>query len=618
MLSWFVLKSGTVIGPISSEQVLSSYNNSNNMVWGVNCSEWLSFSEWSSMLNRGSFDVEVKLDHIPVKPKAKAESVEAKVFKIRPDLNEATVVDSDFAVEKTIVQNRDSEKTQVEKTVVDSSFVKPLVKPLQAKNVVVEKPKAPLPSIPQVDDIFPNDPVVTSADSNEFQDPEISDIKLNEQLTDFLQDNFIDNDGHTLIQATMDDLSHELEAENSQVEDGATKVQSLDLDDGFTKVQETVSDDGATKVQDFSLSLDDGFTKVQDSATEDSATKVQDFSLDLDDGFTKVQDSTAESDFFNVENDISASGGETLNSKDEPSEFFNMSDVENSSLTPVESVNEFNLDLGASEVAVSDVSESPAELSADDIFGKSEATVLELDSKYLEQDSNTKIQTADSLAESFPVAASVSEIIPVELEADRNLNSKIIDIMDLEKTNVADLKEIAQNIEQQKVLEKPIWYIAYDGESEGPMNVEALLKKLDKYENPEFIYLWRQGMQDWQNLYDTPQISSQLGIGFRRHDRYPFSGTVKIEFKGNTQIGQLENLSLSGIGATGFGPLVLGEIVKVTLDCAALDKEIEFVAEIRFTSDLGVLGLAYVKTQFTENVNKVIELVKSVSAQKAA
>jgi hypothetical protein len=704
MLNWFVLKSGTVVGPISSEQVLSTYNNSSNMVWGVNCAEWLSFQEWSNLLSSGSFNTEVKIERTPMVPKVKElpeDKVGAKVFKIRPNPTE------DIVAEKTTVQSAAAD-------VHSGAMPLPVVSE-------VEKPvNIPPPAIPQVDDIFPNDPVLanvgTSSDEvlTEFNDSEISDIKLNEQLTDFLQDGFADTDGHTLIQATMDDLSHELDSENllksddviddlsledgfAQVEninledsfpqvqnldsepsldlepfqieneDGATKVQSVSLEDGFTQVQDLSleNEDGATKVQ--SVSLEDGFTQVQDLSlgNEDGATKVQSVSLEdgftqvqdlslenedgatkvqsisLDDGFTQVQDLTlednnkqsvsglnSENDFFNISVDNSSSVVSNSNSDEEPSDFFNPSDIGNSSFDSNENINEFGFgetkdssasidSLDKNEFFTLEESSDSSSIAANSDF---ESTVLELDSKYLEPD-NTKIQINEIQAQDITKDSvpTIAEIIPVELEADKNLNSKIINLIDLnEKTNVADLKEIAQNIEQQKVLEKPIWYLAYDGESEGPMNVEALLKKLDQFKNPEFIYLWKQGMQDWQSLYDTPQISSQLGIGFRRHDRFPFVGTVKIEFKGNTQIGQLENLSLSGLGATGFGPLVLGERVKVTLDCPALDSEIEFVAEIRFTSDLGVLGLSYIKTEYAENINKLIELVKAESAQKAA
>ncbi len=515
MQSWFVLKSGLVTGPFTSENVVSNFNNQNVMVWGLTCSEWLAFSDWENQLNQGSFKVEESIEKILLNPAPKLGSqTEAikdapKIFKIRPMSNSESVSQNESQIE--------SPKEEITNL-------------------------APLPKIPSVDDIFASDVEKTQVESNSSYN------NLDDQLKDLLTADDFDNDGKTLIQATMDSLSDDLSAESI---DGSTQVQSFSFEDVTTEDENNNNNDGSTIVQELNLNLESSSGNSPDTSFEsgDGSTQVQSFGFDdlsTSDGNSNDGSTTVQEFDLNLGNNIE-------------------NNLDNNIENKLENNPDTNLEFGDGSTQVQDFSLENLSPPTDNLEGFS-------------------VESSDPI----------------------------------EKTNVAELKGLAQVIEQNKILEKPIWYLAYDGVSEGPINVETLLKKLDSYEDRDFIYLWKKGFPDWQNLFDTPQISSQLGIGFRRHDRHPFAGTVKIEFNGNIQIGQLENLSISGLGATGFGPLILGEKVKVTLDCPDLDQEVEFVAIIRFTSDLGVLGLSYIKAEYTENVNKVIELVKSLVSNQAA
>ena len=160
--------------------------------------------------------------------------------------------------------------------------------------------------------------------------------------------------------------------------------------------------------------------------------------------------------------------------------------------------------------------------------------------------------------------------------------------------------------------------MAYDGKSKGPMAVEDILKKIDDCDNPEFMYLWKQGFSDWQNLFDVPEVSPLLGIGFRRHERLSIDGNIRLECTGKNQSGKLTSLSLSGFGGTGFSGFRVGEIVKVTLEFSPLNTPMEFVGTIRLMSNRGSVGASFVKTDFVENINKIIEFVKSQTGQGAA
>ena len=183
------------------------------------------------------------------------------------------------------------------------------------------------------------------------------------------------------------------------------------------------------------------------------------------------------------------------------------------------------------------------------------------------------------------------------------------------KSNIEALRESAKNIEDEKIKKVKEWYIAYDGKSMGPMNVENVLKKMDDCENPEFVYLWKQGFSDWQNLFDVPEISPFLGIGFRRHERIYIDGNIKIEYSGKNQSGKLETLSESGFGGIGFSGFRVGEMVKVTLELAYFGAPMEFVGTVRLMSNRGFIGVSFVKDNFVENINKIIEFVKSQTNQ---
>ncbi len=562
MQSWFVLKSGTVLGPVNSEKVLSDYNSQNVLVWGLNCDEWLLFKDWSYQLSQGAFNIKPDLG-ILINPESNEKPEKSKIFKIRPESN----------MQHDTQQHNDSAETQV-------------YEPEGAPQVNL----APLPLIPNVDDIF------SDSDSSADTEEEVS-IVLHNQLNNILDQPVVDEEGHTLIQATMEDLTQEPATSDSD-DDSATKVQSRD-NLGLGQAEQ----DGSTKIQSLidvtSETVEESPTEIQtaedaratDSADPKSATKVQNFeNFDLnledieDDGPTKVQSM----DDLSLE--LQSGEATKVQSKALDIDEFDLSSD--------------NLALGQSDQASEDYN---LEIDVDSEIKKTAS----LEEFSLSSDQDLLTESSDEIQQKVQGEKSVRI-------ADKTTDVRSTDLGLNEKTNVAQLKEVAQHIEQKKLLEAPVWFVAYDGESEGPMNVETLFKKLDSFKNPDFVYLWKKGMKDWQNLYDTPQISVQLGIGFRRHERFAYSGTVKIEFNGNTQIGQLENLSLSGIGATGFGPLVLGEVVKVTLDCSELKNDIEFVAQIRFTSESGVLGLSYVKTEYVENVNKLIELVKAQGSLRAA
>ncbi len=185
-------------------------------------------------------------------------------------------------------------------------------------------------------------------------------------------------------------------------------------------------------------------------------------------------------------------------------------------------------------------------------------------------------------------------------------------------TRVEDLKVIAHKMNEEKRMQEDfVWYIAYEGESEGPLTLSQVMKSIDDYEIKDFIYLWREGFIDWKNLFDVPELSSGLGIGFRRHSRIQATGTVSVEFEGGVQIGQLDNLSESGIGMTGVDGLHLGDVVKVKLDADDFDESVMLVARVRFVSETGLLGLSYEKDKYPENVTKVIDFV-TANAKKAA
>ncbi len=832
MQTWFVLKSGTVYGPITSDKVLSNYNSQNVMVWGLTCSEWLSYSDWSKQLSQGLFEIKQNDSLSNQSTNSQSSTQEnpepAKVYKLKsvsgslPVPNDDSTVVEEYVPENVSPINKKQPLKQIlknpnlgaEKLAENQILVKPVQKPSEksveeqvANNVspiigkhveehvvekfsskieehvvenfspiaeesnpnletpaenqianivnsVVENPipkvdnsledefeslissassavsSAPNPSMSQLDvetqnlsyndlteqspaleagsyfealektaiasvDLFPtvDDIIMSSTQTQEEHDKEVSDV-LNDQLNNILQQPNIDDDGHTLIQAVMEDLNYELsinlevrdevlaeiqasglEAEaqvyqdvqslesenelksenqsidqqNFEVETKSPEDLSLDSNDGATKVQSSTDlsldlDGGATKVQkidEFNFDLSDGATKVQSSPVldldfQDGATKVQTFeesNFELNDGATKVQSSTDLSlDLDDGATKVQKLDGSIFDLSDGATKVqaYEESDLElNDGATKVQSSQELDLDFqdGATKV------QSSEDLNLDLDHGATKVQNLDLNSDSdLEDQKNhpnheltavqninqTSKQNIEKLNLSTNEGAFKVQKTKKANQGLENESAATSKATETDKVKVAELKGTALTLEQTKVLEKPIWYVAYDGESEGPMNVETLLKKIDKFENPEFIYIWKKGFKDWQSLYETPQISSQLGIGFRRHDRHPFTGTVKIEFKGNVQIGQLENLSISGLGATGFGPLVLGETVKVTLDCAELQNEIEFVAVIRFTSNLGVLGLSFVKTDFVENINKIIELVQSVSLDRVA
>lgn len=460
------------------------------------------------------------------------------------------------------------------------------------------------------------------------QDDESLDLSFDgqTQVSESAMDiaSLLDSDVQAREQEESEDYNFEFEGE-SQVSEDATRVESLLDLEGVPSAESSVDEevgslewDGvgaeeeATRVQmedlDFPVSEDENEARLEALLGEED---------DADEGSTRV---SASLDLESKLADLDE--GEEGATRVSTSTDYNLDDTEddeegatrvNASLDDGD--HNLVVEISANENSVSD--------SDDDAY------VLELEA---EEEEATRVNASESSVEEdlSEFEEEITRDVPLSLVDDSDeaeeestrvsaSEKNQDDSHDLEgATRVEDLKVIAQKMNEEKLMQEDfVWYLAYEGESEGPLTLSQVLKSIDDYEVKDFVYLWREGFIDWKNLFDVPELSSGLGIGFRRHARVQSSGTVSVEFEGGIQIGQLDNLSESGIGLTGIDGLHLGDVVKVKLDADDLDEEVMLVARVRFVSETGLLGLSYEKDKYPENVTKVIDFVKS-KAEKAA
>lgn len=453
------------------------------------------------------------------------------------------------------------------------------------------------------------------------------------------EDLFTSEDATRVQAAQLDEEDSEEEptrvqgASMEELEEEATRVQAsddndiYDLEEEATRVeaQETASiestSEEATRVQGSHFDQEDDYeepTRVQGSTSDEEDV------FDLEEEATRVEATQDEEDFEEGATRVSASATD--------SEEVNIEDLENlgdleateDELFEAFSIEDDNKDLDSDRVSAK--AHGGGDGDHDEHYTLDEEP---LDSPYeveaLEEEA-TRVEASDSSLEEDmsefeeEVTQDAPEEIVQQLQEQDQDGEESSEAMSLEDaTAVEDLKVIAKKMQEEKMKQEDfVWYIAYEGESEGPLTLSQVLKSIDDYEVKDFIYLWREGFIDWKNLFDVPELSSGLGIGFRRHSRVQTTGTVSVEFEGGVQIGQLDNLSESGIGLTGIDGLHLGDVVKVKLEADEIDDVVMLVARVRFVSESGLLGLSYEKDKYPENVTKVVDFVKSKAAQEEA
>lgn len=398
-----------------------------------------------------------------------------------------------------------------------------------------------------------------------------------------------DEDEATRVSASSDDDDNE--------EDEATRVSAsddvIDIEDLDSAEEIEVLEDEVFEA--FSIEDD------EEEATRVSTDSDQDHALSLEDEATRVSassDPQPEDENFDIEMEEEEATKVSASSHESQIENF---DIEDEATRVSASDNDESFDIEAEEEESTRV--SAAETSVEEDLSEFEEEVTQ----------DTDDAFMQKLSEDV-----ASEAIDIEDGNDLGDSSgKVHDIASAKE--VDQLKHLARQLKEEKVQNEDfIWYVAYEGESDGPLSLSQVLKNLDDYDVKDFVYVWREGFLDWKNLFDVPELSSGLGIGFRRHSRIQATGTVAVEFEGGTQIGQLDNLSESGIGITGIDGLHLGDIVKVKVEADDLTEVMMIVARVRFVSESGLLGLSYEKDKYPENVNKIIDFVKSKSEKMAA
>ncbi|MCO5114283.1 MAG: GYF domain-containing protein [Bdellovibrionaceae bacterium] len=425
----------------------------------------------------------------------------------------------------------------------------------------------------------------------------------------------------------MDDLAHD-DAELSAESEEATRVQGSSVEDEndeheeATRVQASEEDDNEARLQALLNDIDD----EDDLDDGEGATRVSASTQDLHDidDLEDIEDIEGSEDelfeAFSIEDDEAEGSTRVSASLADDEEAH---DEEEGATRVSHALGVVEHSLVATEEDQQDEDDLPYELDASELDAEAEeeeATRVNASESSVEENLS---EFEEEITRDVPVEAlqedsdeeGATRVSASGTDAEQDQDSEY----DLEgATRVEDLKVIAHKMNEEKRMQEDfVWYIAYEGESEGPLTLSQVMKSIDDYEIKDFIYLWREGFIDWKNLFDVPELSSGLGIGFRRHSRIQATGTVSVEFEGGVQIGQLDNLSESGIGMTGVDGLHLGDVVKVKLDADDFDESVMLVARVRFVSETGLLGLSYEKDKYPENVTKVIDFVKA-NAKKAA
>lgn len=164
---------------------------------------------------------------------------------------------------------------------------------------------------------------------------------------------------------------------------------------------------------------------------------------------------------------------------------------------------------------------------------------------------------------------------------------------------------------------KSIWHYAVSDSSYGPMTRSEMLESLSKIRDLGDVLVWTHGMKAWASIFDFHDILDDLGVNRRKHPRANISGSVVVNFEGETFIGQLSSISEGGIGAKNLPQLIPGQEIKLDIKSNHFSSVISVKARVQYVNSRGYAGLKFDNLHM-EAKSTIIEYVKGVIQSQAA
>lgn len=117
-----------------------------------------------------------------------------------------------------------------------------------------------------------------------------------------------------------------------------------------------------------------------------------------------------------------------------------------------------------------------------------------------------------------------------------------------------------------------------------------------------------ENVNQWLDISQLPSLMNRFQVT-RASERAGLLGSVTIEFAGKSIKARARDVSASGIGVAGLGPIPVGEIAPVILDSPNLPSVIHAHAQIVYRHADGQAGLKFVGLT-AENTSLIVEYLK--------
>lgn len=209
----------------------------------------------------------------------------------------------------------------------------------------------------------------------------------------------------------------------------------------------------------------------------------------------------------------------------------------------------------------------------------------------------------------------------VKSQISRNMIADNHLIWGKEQSEWLGVKAWLKNSERQRPMsaamhDPQIWHYAFEGASHGPLSRSELLQQVRKIKNIGSVSLWTKGMKSWAPIFDFQDITSELNINRRAHQRADIDGRVVVKWADQTAIGALRTISEGGCGVVEIPGLQPGQLVTLELQNKSFFAPVHARAEVRYIAG-GFIGFRFEKLSM-EARGAIIQYVKSVSVGQRA
>jgi hypothetical protein len=167
------------------------------------------------------------------------------------------------------------------------------------------------------------------------------------------------------------------------------------------------------------------------------------------------------------------------------------------------------------------------------------------------------------------------------------------------------------------------WYVGHNDHTIGPVSQVEIIKYLRGVDSFEWdaIRIWKSGQQNWNKIFQYPDILEEIGGSRRMYVRVPLNAMVVVNHEGEEQIGKATSISLGGMGIVGLKEMKIGHTLKLTIKADEFGQPVYVAAHVRYITPDGETGCQFqsLNMEFQARIQDYIKKFQaSISPNKVA